>query len=135
MLERLVGFPRVRMLAIDDDRFGVHIATKLEPSLEQCLACQMTARVKDRDRVAVTDLDADAVLFEQRATDLASSVMNTSSVWISDSTSSACQRRQACATRFCARRWHESRERRAISSPSAARGQELASYLVVGVDE
>jgi hypothetical protein len=55
MLERLVGLPRVRVLAVDDDPLRVHVETKIDV-IEQCRSCGATARVKDRDRVALTDL-------------------------------------------------------------------------------
>ena len=55
MLERLVGLPRVRVLAVDDDPLRVHVETRLE-AVERCSACETPARVKDRDRVPLTDL-------------------------------------------------------------------------------
>ena len=55
MLERLVGLPRVRVLAVDDEPLRVHVETRLELP-ERCSACGTTARVKDRDRVGLTDL-------------------------------------------------------------------------------
>jgi transposase len=56
MLERLVGLPRVRVLAVDDDPLQVHVETRLEEEEEQCAACGTRARIKDRARVVLTDL-------------------------------------------------------------------------------
>jgi transposase len=55
MLERLVGLPRVRVLAVEDDPLRVHVETRGD-TLEQCQGCGTPARVKDRDRVPLTDL-------------------------------------------------------------------------------
>ena len=55
MLKRLVGLPSVRVLAVDDDPLRVHVETRLE-AVECCAACGTSARVKDRDRVPLTDL-------------------------------------------------------------------------------
>jgi len=55
MLERLVGLPRVRVLAVENDPLRVHVETRLE-GVEQCASCGTPARVKDRDRVPLTDL-------------------------------------------------------------------------------
>jgi transposase len=55
MLERLVGLPRVRVLAVDDASLRVHVETRLV-DLERCPECDTQARVKDRDRVPLTDL-------------------------------------------------------------------------------
>ena len=55
MLERLVGLPRVRVLTVDGDPLRVHVETRLETS-EGCRACGTAARVKDRERVVLTDL-------------------------------------------------------------------------------
>jgi len=55
ILERLVGLPRVRVLAVVDDPLRVHVETRLE-GIEQCPSFGSAARVKDRDRVALTDL-------------------------------------------------------------------------------
>jgi transposase len=55
MLERLVGLPCVRVLAVDDDPLRVHVETKLD-GVEQCSGCQATATIKDRDQVALIDL-------------------------------------------------------------------------------
>jgi transposase len=55
MLERLVGLPRVRVLAVDDAPLRVHVETRLV-DLERCRECDTQARVKDRDRVPLTDL-------------------------------------------------------------------------------
>lgn len=55
MLERLVGLPRVRVLAVDDDPLRVHIETRID-TVELCPTCGTVARVKDRDQVALTDL-------------------------------------------------------------------------------
>ena len=55
MLERLVGLPRVRVLAVEDGPLRVHVETRLE-GVERCPACDTPARVKDRDRVPLTDL-------------------------------------------------------------------------------
>jgi transposase len=63
MLERLVGLPRVRVLAVDDDPLRVHVETRLETP-ERCPACGTSGRVKDRDRVPLTDLPC----FGRRAT-------------------------------------------------------------------
>jgi hypothetical protein len=45
MLERLVGLPRVRVLAVDDGPLRVHVETTLDV-VEQCPYCQASARVK-----------------------------------------------------------------------------------------
>jgi len=55
MLERLVGLPRVRVLAVEEDPLAVHVETRLEMP-EACMECGSRARVKDRDRVPLTDL-------------------------------------------------------------------------------
>jgi transposase len=55
MLERLVGLPRVRVLAVDDGPLRVHVETRLA-GVERCSTCETPARVKDRDRVPLTDL-------------------------------------------------------------------------------
>ena len=55
MLERLVGLPRVRVLAVEDDPLRVHVETRLDDA-ERCPTCGSGARVKDRDRVPLTDL-------------------------------------------------------------------------------
>jgi transposase len=55
MLERLVGLPCVRVLAVDDDPLRVHVETKLD-GVEQCSGCQAAATIKDRDQVALIDL-------------------------------------------------------------------------------
>ena len=55
MLERLVGLPRVRVLEVEDGPLRVHVETRLEVP-ERCRTCAVPARVKDRDRVALTDL-------------------------------------------------------------------------------
>ncbi|MCC5947053.1 MAG: transposase family protein [Nitriliruptoraceae bacterium] len=55
MLERVVGLPRVRVLAVEDGPLRVHVETRNEGT-EQCPVCGTTAGIKDRDRVALTDL-------------------------------------------------------------------------------
>ena len=55
ILERLVGLPRVRVLAVEEAPLRVHVETRIDV-IEQCPACGTPARVKDRDRVALTDL-------------------------------------------------------------------------------
>ena len=55
MLERLVGLPRVRVLAVEREPLRVHVETRRE-GVEQCALCGTPARVKDRDRVSLTDL-------------------------------------------------------------------------------
>ena len=57
MLERLVGLPRVRVLAVDHDPLRVHVETRLNDP-ERCPTCGSAARVKDRDPVLLTDLPA-----------------------------------------------------------------------------
>ena len=55
MLERLVGLPRVRVLAVEDGPVHVHVKTRLDAA-EQCRCCGAVACVKNRDRGALTDL-------------------------------------------------------------------------------
>ena len=52
---RLVGLPRVRVLAVEEAPLRVHVETRIDV-IERCPACGTPARVKDRDRVALTDL-------------------------------------------------------------------------------
>ena len=63
MLERLVGLPRVRVLAVEKDPLRIHVETRLEAGV-RCSACGTPARVKDRDQVPLTDLPC----FGRRAT-------------------------------------------------------------------
>jgi len=55
MLERLVGLPRVRVLAVEEAPLRVHVETRLE-GVEQCASCGTAVQAKDRDRVPLTDL-------------------------------------------------------------------------------
>ena len=55
MLERLVGLPAIRVLAVEQDPLRVHVETKLTAPV-CCPRCGAAASVKDRDPVALTDL-------------------------------------------------------------------------------
>lgn len=55
MLERVVGLPRVRVLAVEGAAVRVSVETRFE-GVKQCGSCWTPARVKDRDWVALTDL-------------------------------------------------------------------------------